>query len=134
MWFLFVLAYIAQSSQSPDRICVIFSCYCFLLSMSDKIDCIYQGCMRKNADGTNRIISPKERCLLPTARAFWKYIEDIPNTGVKTPTQYNKQPLVTNRAFETYFRNKNKEDIELWETAPDSEVYVLKPSDRFYII
>ena len=41
---------------------------------------IYHGCFRKNTDG---IIANNEKCLLPTSRAFWKYIEDIP-TGAKT--------------------------------------------------
>ena len=48
-------------------------------------------------------------------------------------TQYKKQPTVSNRAFNIYFRNKNKEDIERWKTAPDSEVYVLKPSGGFNV-
>ena len=50
---------------------------------------IYHGCFRKNANGTNRIIVNKENCLVPTSRAFWKYIEDIP-AGVKTRSQYKK--------------------------------------------
>ena len=98
------------------------------------MDRIYHGCMTKNADSTNRLIGPEKKCLVPTARPFWKYIEDIETSGVKTRTQYKKQPTVSNRAFDIYFRNKNKEDIEQWETALDSEVYVLKPSDRFYVV
>ena len=95
---------------------------------------IYHGSMRKNADGTNRLIGPREKCLALTARPYWKYPEDLTDIKVKTRTQYNKQPLVTNTAFNTYFRNNIKKDIERWETAPDSEVYVLKPSDQFYVI
>ena len=53
---------------------------------------IYHGCFRKNADGTNRIIANKENCLVPTSRAFWKYIEDIP-AGIKTHSQYKRQNL-----------------------------------------
>ena len=94
---------------------------------------IYHGCFRKNADGTNRIIANKENCLVPTSRAFWKYIEDIP-AGIKTHSQYKRQKLVDCRAFDTYFRNKNREDIERWETASDSEIRVLKESDCIYVI
>ena len=91
-----------------------------------KMDRIYLGCMTQNADGTNRLIGSGEKCLVPTARPFWKYVEDIETSGVKTRTQYKRQPTVSNKAFDTYFRNKNKEDIERWKTAPDSEVYILK--------
>ena len=44
------------------------------------------GCFTKNIDGTNRIIANDEKCLVPTSRPFWKYIEDIP-AGVKTRSQ-----------------------------------------------
>ena len=98
------------------------------------MDCIYHGCFRKNTNDTNRIIAPNELCLVPTAKPFSKYNEDIPSTGVKTRSQHNKQPLVTSEAFDNYFRNKNKEDMERWSTAPDSEVCILKPSDLFYVI
>ena len=72
---------------------------------------IYHGCLRKNADGTNRIIGTGEKCLISVCKPFWKYIEDIPS-GIKTRSQYNKQPLVDLIGFDTYFQNKNKEDIE----------------------
>ena len=91
-----------------------------------KMDRIYHGCMTQNADRTNRLIGPGEKCLVPTVRPFWKYVEDIETSGVKTRTQYKRQPTVSNKAFDTYFRNKNKEDIERWKTASDSEVYILK--------
>ena len=72
--------------------------------------------------------------LVPTSQPFWKYSEDIETLGVKRRTQYKKQPTVSNGAFNKYFRNKIKKDIERWETEPPSEAYVLKPSDRFYAI
>ena len=72
------------------------------------MDCIYHGCMTKNADGANRIIGPGERCFVPTSRPFWKHLEDIDISGVKTRNQYKRQPTVSIRAFDTYFRNKNK--------------------------
>ena len=71
--------------------------------MLDKMDRIYHGCMTKNADRTNRLIGPGEKCLVPTARPFWKYIEDIPAVGVKTRKQYKNQPTASNRTFGTYF-------------------------------
>ena len=97
------------------------------------MDCIYHGCFRKNVDGTNGIIGPNETCLIPSSKLCSKYIEDIPG-GVKTRSQYKKQPLVNLIGFDTYFRNKNKEDIERWETALDSVVHTLKPTDRIYVI
>ena len=44
------------------------------------MDCIYHGCFRKAEDGTNWIIGPGEKCLVPVSKPFWKYIEDIPSS------------------------------------------------------
>lgn len=102
----------------------------------------YHGCFRKNHNGTNRIIAKNEQCLVPTSRAFLKYIEDIPflkyiediPCGIRTRSQYKKQKLVNRRTYETYFRNKRREDIERWLTANDLDVRVLKESDYFYVL
>ena len=90
---------------------------------------IYHGCFRKNIDETNRIIANRENCLVPTSRAFWKYIKDIP-PGVKTRSQYKKQKVVDQRTFDTYFRNKNRKERIRWLTARDLEIRILKESDR----
>ena len=45
---------------------------------------IYHGCMPKNADGTNEILGPGEKCLVPTDKCFLKDTQDIKNCGVKT--------------------------------------------------
>ena len=89
--------------------------------------------LKKNADGANRIIANNENCLVPSSRPFWKHIENIPD-GVRTHSQHKRQKLVTRHKFETYFHNKNEEDIKRWTRAPDSEVRILKLSDRFYVI
>ena len=104
-------------------------CYFLVTKMAN----IYHGCFRKNDDGTNRIIANNKNCLIPTSRAFWKYIQDIP-AGVKTPSQYNRQKLLDRRTFDIYFRNKNKEDIEKWLTTSNSEVRILKGSNYIYVI
>ena len=44
------------------------------------MDRIYHGCMRENADGTTRLIGPREKCLVPTVRPYWKYPKDLPDT------------------------------------------------------
>ena len=102
--------------------------------MLAKMNRIYQGCMTKNVDGTNRLIGPGEQCLIPTVQPFRKYVEDIPDTGVKKRRQSKNQPTVSNKKFNAHFENKNKEHIEWWMRAPDSEVYVMKSSDRFYVV
>ena len=102
----------------------------FYFLMVEKMDRIYHGCMTKNTDGTNRLIGPGEKCLVPTAWPFCQYIEDMPNIGVKTRSQYT----VSNWSFDTYFWNKSNEDIERWMTAPDSEVYLMKWAKRFYVV
>ena len=85
--------------------------------------------LEKKIDGTKRIIGPDETCLIPSSKLCSKYIEDIPG-GVKTRSQYKMQPLANLIEFDTYFRNKNKEDIERWEPALDSVVRTWKPTDR----
>ena len=60
----------------------------------------------------------------PTSKSFWKDINDIP-ASVKTRAQYKQQKLVTNRAYDKYFRDKKRKDIERWPMADDSEVVIL---------
>ena len=93
------------------------------------MDCIYHSCFRKNVNGTNRITGPNETCLVPSIKLCWKYIEDIIG-GVKTRVSTKNNV----REFDTFFRNKDKEDMERWETALDSEVRILKPTVRIYVI
>ena len=38
----------------------------------------FHGCMRKNKDGSNRIIENGKRCLWPTTSPFWKKTVDVP--------------------------------------------------------
>ena len=59
--------------------------------------------MTKNADGRNRLIGVDKKSLVPTARPFWKHIEDIENSGVKACIQCKKQPTVIHKAFNTNF-------------------------------
>ena len=47
---------------------------------------IYHGCFTKNRDGTNKLITKGEKCLIPTNKPFWKYFEDVPDE-VKTRKQ-----------------------------------------------
>ena len=65
-------------------------------------------------------------------QAFWKYIEDIPHTGIKMRRQSKNLSTLSKKQFDVYFQNKER--IERWMTAPDSEVYVMKPSDQFYLV
>ena len=58
------------------------------------MELIYHGCMIKNADGTNKIIRPGEKCLTLTAQCFWKDPQDV-ISGVKTRSQTLKQPTVS---------------------------------------
>ena len=46
-------------------------------------DRVFQGCMRKNSDGTNRIIEKNFICLYPTNMPFWKRARDV-YFGVRT--------------------------------------------------
>ena len=46
--------------------------------------------MTKNADGTNKIIGPGEKCLVPTDKCFWKDRQDIKNCAVKNTKSYQE--------------------------------------------
>ena len=127
--FLVCLTFVLSNFLELALCFLLCVCYVFVTKMAN----IYHGCFRKNADGTNRIIANNENCLISTSRAFWKYIEDI-SAGVKTRSQYKRQKLVDRITFDIYFRNKNKEDIEKWLTAPYSEVRILKGSNYIYNI
>ena len=44
---------------------------------------IYHGCMTKNADGTNGIIGPGEKFLVPTDECFGKILDTLRNVRLK---------------------------------------------------
>ena len=71
--------------------------------------------MTKNADGTNRIISPAEQCLVPTTNCFWKYPEDVVKHGLRTCSQAKKVHIVSLIAFDRYFQEKS---TPMWIAAP----------------
>ena len=93
---------------------------------------IYHGCMTKNADGSNKLVGPSEQCLIPTAACFWKDPCDIKNTGVRTSSRTKNLPTVSIKDYDYYFVNRQR--IKRWITASDSELYVMKSSDRFYVV
>ena len=72
---------------------------------------VYHGCFTKNADGTNKIIGPGEKCLIPTAQCFWKDPEDV-RSGVKTRSQLKNQPTVSIEDYQYYFQKKQR--IQQW--------------------
>ena len=44
---------------------------------------IYHGCITENADGTNKIIGPGEKCLVRIGKCFRKDPRDIKKCNVK---------------------------------------------------
>ena len=93
----------------------------------------FHDCLRKNKDGTNRIIEKGKRCLWPTSFPYWKKIEDTPE-GIHTRSQEHKQKLVKRADFNRYCRQRGRENIKRWIEADDSEVYFMKESDSFSVI
>ena len=89
--------------------------------------------MRKNKDGSNRIIEKGEGCLWPTTSPFSKKAVDV-SFKVSTPAQENKKELVKRADFNSYCRQRSREDIRRWLKADDQDVYFLKESDAFYVI
>ena len=47
---------------------------------------IYHVCVTENAGGTNKLIGPGEKCLIPIGQCFWKVPIDV-CSGVKTRNQ-----------------------------------------------
>ena len=90
---------------------------------------IYHGCFTKNADGTNKLIGPGEKCLTPTAQCFWKDPNDV-RSGVKTRSQSANQAIVSTEDYEYYFQKKQL--IEQWISG--TEKYTTKASDQFFIV
>ena len=68
------------------------------------------GCMRKNKDGSNRIIEKGKRCLCPTTSPFWKKAVDV-LFKVSTPAKENKKELVKRADFNRFCRQRGREDI-----------------------
>ena len=62
------------------------------------MDCLYRGCMFKNADRTNKIIAAGEKCQVPTRECFWKDPCDVKHT-VKTRSQARNEPTIDYKAF-----------------------------------
>ena len=90
---------------------------------------IYHGCFTKNADGTNKLIGPGEKCLTPTAQCFWKDPKDV-RSGVKTRSQSANQLTVSSEDYEYYFKKKQR--IDQWILG--TEKYTTKASDQFFIV
>ena len=93
----------------------------------------FHGCCRKNQDGTNRIIEKGKRCLTPTSYPFWKRIEDIP-IGIRTRSQEQKQKLSNRGQYNRYLRQNGGDNIKRWLEADDSDVYIMKESDTFFVV
>ena len=73
---------------------------------------IYHGCMTKNADGTNKIIGPGEKCLIPTDKCFWKDPRDIKKGEVKTRNCTKKEPIVSIKGYNGY--KQQRQWINRW--------------------
>ena len=93
----------------------------------------FHGCMRKNKDGSNRIIENGKRCLWPTTSTFWKKTVDVP-FKISTRSQEKKKELVTRADVNRYCRQRGREDIKRWLEADDQDVYFLKESDTFFVV
>ena len=64
---------------------------------------IYHGCFTINADGTNKLISPGEKCLTPTFQCFWKDTKDV-RSVVKTRSISASQLTVSTEDCKYYFK------------------------------
>ena len=67
---------------------------------------IYHGCMTKNVDGTNKLIGPGEKCLVPAEKCFWKDPRDIKKCKVKTGSCSRKESTVSIKDYDNYMGQK----------------------------
>ena len=98
--------------------------------MNDKV---FQGCMNKNNDGTNRIIEKYLTFLYPTNVPFWKKARDV-DFCAGTRSQEARQDAVKLQDFNRYCRYRGREDIKRWLYADESELYFLKKNDCFFVV
>ena len=91
---------------------------------------IYHRCFTKRRDGINKLIPKVENSLIPTKKPFWKYFEHVPD-GAKTRKQEKKQKMIT---FKFYYDSFKQKDVQRWQEADDSEVVILNPSDKFFVV
>lgn len=94
------------------------------------MELIYHDCAIKNADGTNKLIGPGEKCLTSIAQCFWKDPQDIKSSGVTTRSQAARQPTVSTQDFNYYF--ENKERMRQWIFG--TEKYTMKESGQFFVV
>ena len=89
--------------------------------------------MRKNKDGSNRIIDKGKTCFSATTSPFWKKAVDV-SFKVNTRSQENKKELIKRADFNRNRRQRGRNDIKRWLEVDDSDVYFLKESDTFFVI
>ena len=65
----------------------------------------YHGCMLKNADGTNNIITGTEQCITPTDKCMWKHPNNVPN-GVNNIPKTKNELTVGYEKVDRYFAIK----------------------------
>ena len=80
------------------------------------------GCMLKTEDGTNKIISGSEKCIMPTDKCMWKYPSGVPN-GMKTRSKANNGPTAGYEEVNKYFATKYF--IHRWVVFLYNKVYLL---------
>ena len=85
----------------------------------------FHGCVRKNKDGSNRVIEKGKVCFCPTTTPFWKKAADV-RFKVSTRAQENKKDLVKRADFNRSCRQRGREDIRRWLEADEQNFYFLK--------
>ena len=76
--------------------------YSNLLTKDYIMDLVYDGCIAKNANGTNKIIGPGEKYLVPTDKCFWKDPREVRNCRVKARSCTKNNPTVSIKECDTY--------------------------------
>ena len=67
---------------------------------------IQHGCMIKNADGTNKLIGPGRKCLVPTDECFWKNPWNAKKCQMKSRSRTKKEPTVSIKDYKTYMQQR----------------------------
>ena len=103
--------------------CVVFFQFHSVALYLNNFYCYREWIKFSNADGTNKIIAKGNDCLVRTNRCFSKDPSDVVG-HVRTRLMIKKEPCVSQRAFNKYFKEKvSSFDQELFREKKHVDIY-----------
>ena len=72
--------------------------------------------------------------MTPTSYPFWKRIPDTSTSTIRTRSKEQKQKIASRGEYNRYLRRNGRDNIKRWLEADDSDVYLMKESDTFFVV